>query len=176
LSEFHSTIGLEEYWRALSQIAWVARPRRWARNASCSSESSSLIINGAAMTTPDIDLQQRIEEIQLALAGLFETPKAPASSSYDDGRTLYLQLSWVVESTRDTTLDSRCVATLRLPREQIERYAALDTSKRLIVQDRLKTQVRQRFDEQQNPPAVDGACSVEIAVDDSLFDVRDDPY
>jgi len=128
------------------------------------------------MTTPDIDLQQRIEEIQLALAGLFETPKAPASSSYDDGHTLYLQLSWVVESTRDTTLDARCVATLRLRREQIERYAALDTSKRLIVQERLRTHVRQRFDEQQNPPAVDGACSVEIAADDSLFDVRDDPY
>ena len=126
--------------------------------------------------TTDIDLQQRTEEIQLALAGLFETPKAPASSSYDEGDVLYLQLSWVVESTRDTTLDARCVATLRMTREQIERYAALETSKRLIVQDRLKNLLRRRFDEQQNPPALQGACSMELAPDDSLFDVRDEPY
>lgn len=128
------------------------------------------------MTTTDIDLRQRIEEIQLALASLFKTPKAPASSSYDEGDTLYLQLSWVVESTRDTTLDARCVVTLRVHREQIERYAALETSKRLVVQERLKALVRQRFDEQQNPPALHGACSVDVAVDDPVFDVRDDPY
>jgi len=128
------------------------------------------------MTTTGIDLQQRIEEIQLALAGLFETPKAPASSSYDEGDTVYLQLSWVVDSTRDTTLDSRCVATLRLGRAQIERYAALDTSRRLAVQERLRTLVRRRFDEEQNPPARNGACSIELAVDDTLFDVPDDPY
>lgn len=128
------------------------------------------------MTTTDIDLRQRIEEIQLALASLFKTPKAPASSSYDEGDTLYLQLSWVVESTRDTTLDARCVVTLRMHRTQIERYAALETSKRLVVQERLKALVRQRFDEQQNPPALHGACSVDVAVDDPVFDVRDDPY
>jgi len=128
------------------------------------------------MTTTGIDLRQRIEEIQLALAGLFDTPKTPASSSYDEGDIVYLQLSWVVESTRDTTLDSRCVATLRLGRRQIERYAALDTTKRLAVQERLRTLVRRRFDEEQNPPAREGSCSIELAVDDALFDVPDDPY
>lgn len=126
--------------------------------------------------TTSIDLRQRIEEIQIALAGLFETPKAPASSSYDEGEIVYLQLSWVVESTRDTTLDARCVVTLRLRREQIEHYAALETAKRLLVQERLQTLVRRRFDEEQNPPARDGACSIEVAPDDALFNVRDDPY
>ena len=128
------------------------------------------------MTTTSLDLSQRIEEIQLALAGLFDTPKAPASSSYDEGDVIYLQLSWVVESTRDTTLDARCVATLRLSRAQIERYAALETSKRLAIQERLRTLVRRHFDEEQNPPAREGACSIELAVDDALFDVPDDPY
>ena len=128
------------------------------------------------MTTSDLDLRQRTEEIQLALAGLFETPKAPASSSYDEGDIVYLQLSWVVESTRDTTLDSRCVVTLKLRREQIERYAAFETSKRLAVQERLRMLVRRRFEEQQNPPALEGACSLEVAADDSLFEVPDDPY
>jgi hypothetical protein len=126
------------------------------------------------MTTTGIDMNQRLEEIQLALAGLFESPKAPASSSYDEGDVVYLQLSWVVESTRDTSLDARCVATLRLRREQIERYAALSTSQRLIVQERLRTLVRQRFDEQQNPPALQGACSIEVAADDALFEVRNE--
>jgi len=128
------------------------------------------------MTTSDLDLRQRTEEIQLALAGLFETPKAPASSSYDEGDIVYLQLSWVVESTRDTTLDSRCVVTLKLRREQIERYAAFETSKRLAVQERLRMLVRRRFEEQQNLPALEGACSLEVAADDSLFEVPDDPY
>lgn len=127
------------------------------------------------MTTPGIDLSQRLEEIQLALASLFRTPKTPASSSYDEGEIVYLQLSWVVESTRDTTLDARCVLTLKLRREQIAHYAGLATSERLIVQERLRTLVRQRFDEQQDPPALHGACSVEIAADDALFDVRDAP-
>jgi len=128
------------------------------------------------MTTTSLDLSQRIEEIQLALAGLFDTPKAPASSSYDEGDVIYLQLSWVVESTRDTTLDARCVATLRLSRAQIERYAALETSKRLAIQERLRTLVRRHFDEEQNAHEREGACSIELAVDDALFDVPDDPY
>ncbi|PXW22990.1 DUF3022 domain-containing protein [Paraburkholderia caballeronis] len=128
------------------------------------------------MTTTGIDLRQRIEEIQLALASLFETPKTPASSSYDEGDIVYLQLSWVVESTRDTTLDARCVVTLRLRREQVERYAALETAKRLTVQERLRMVVRRRFEEEQDPPALQRACSIELAVDDALFDVPDDPY
>ncbi|TDV38916.1 hypothetical protein C7405_10133 [Paraburkholderia caballeronis] len=128
------------------------------------------------MTTTGIDLRQRIEEIQLALASLFETPKTPASSSYDEGDIVYLQLSWVVESTRDTTLDARCVVTLRLRREQVERYAALETAKRLTVQERLRMVVRRRFEEEQDPPALQQACSIELAVDDALFDVPDDPY
>ena len=128
------------------------------------------------MTTTGRDLSQRIEEIQLALASLFETPKVPASSSYDEGDAVYLQLSWVIESTRDTTLDARCVVTLRLRRAQIERYAALETTKRLAVQERLRMLVRRRFEEEQNPPALQGACSIDLAVDDSLFEVPDDPY
>lgn len=128
------------------------------------------------MTMPGIDLQQRTEEIQLALASLFDTPKAPASSSYDEGDTVYLQLSWVVESTGDTTLDARCVVTLRLSRAQIERYAALDTSKRLTVQERLRTLVQRRFNEDRRASAQPNACSVEIAADDALFVVPDEPY
>jgi hypothetical protein len=57
-------------------------------------------VDGAMMKTFDID--QRIEEIQLALADLFESPKAPTVSVLNESDAVYLHLTWVVESRRDT--------------------------------------------------------------------------
>ncbi|ACC74440.1 hypothetical protein Bphy_5362 [Paraburkholderia phymatum STM815] len=37
-----------------------------------------------------IGLSQRIEELQLALAGMVESPKAPTVSAYQEGATTYL--------------------------------------------------------------------------------------
>lgn len=42
-------------------------------------------------------------------------------SSYDDGENFFIQASWVVESHRDTTLDARCVLTIRFSEAQIQR-------------------------------------------------------
>jgi hypothetical protein len=120
------------------------------------------------MTTFDFD--QRIEEIQLALAGIFESPKRPQVSLIDEGDTVYFQLSWVIQSQRDTTLDARCAATLRFSRAQLDRYAALDTQRRRMIQQRISKQVRERFAATQTPPAIDGECAVEINVDDATFD------
>ncbi|SFU23944.1 hypothetical protein [Paraburkholderia aspalathi] len=39
----------------------------------------------------DIDLNERVEEIELVLSTLFELPKAPATSSYDDGAIFFIQ-------------------------------------------------------------------------------------
>jgi len=129
---------------------------------------------GAAMNT--IGLSQRIEEIELALAGMFESPKAPTVSAYQEGSTTYLTLSWVVETGRDTTLDARCIATLKLVDAQIDRYALLETAKRRIVQDRLKDLVRRHVDASRAKPASSDDCSVELEVDDAVFDVPDEPY
>ncbi len=123
-----------------------------------------------------IGLSQRIEELELALAGTFPSPKAPAVSAWQEGATTYLTVSWVVGTGRDTTLDARCVASLKLPDAQIDRYAALDTNKRRIVQSRLKDLVRQHVDAMRAQPGAQDSCSVELEADDALFDVPDEPY
>ncbi|MBN3757067.1 DUF3022 domain-containing protein [Paraburkholderia sp. Tr-20389] len=123
-----------------------------------------------------IGLSQRIEEIELALAGMFESPKAPTVSAYQEGTTTYLTLSWVVETGRDTTLDARCIATIKLVDAQIDRYAALETSKRRIVQDRLKDLVRRHVDASRAKAASADSCSIELEVEDTVFDVPNEPY
>lgn len=122
------------------------------------------------------DFQQRVEELQLALANLFESPKAPAVSAVDEGETLYLQVSWVTESRRDTTLDARCVVTLRLSRAQLERYGALDTRRRRVAQERLAGFVRDQFAAQPTPATGQDECSLELTVADTLLDVPEAPY
>jgi hypothetical protein len=115
------------------------------------------------------ELEQRVEEIELALSGIFESPKKPAISSYDEGTRLFIQVSWVVDSHRDTTLDARCVVTLAFTQAQFGRYAALDTARRKAFQARLADWVRKQFNERQNPPALQGDCAVEVDVPDELF-------
>lgn len=117
-----------------------------------------------------IDRQQRVEELELAVADIFPSPKTPAVSVSDEGSTIYLQVSWVLESNADTTLDSRCVCTLRFTREQIDRYAAMDTAKRLEVQRRLKNLVRERVDSDRSANHQDD-CAIDLAPQDDLFDV-----
>jgi hypothetical protein len=84
-----------------------------------------------------VDREQRIEGIDLALAGLFASPKAPTVHCYAEGPSVYFQLSWVTESKGDTSLDSRCVIAVRFSEQQIDRYAAMDTAKRHVFRDRL---------------------------------------
>ncbi|MBN3763838.1 DUF3022 domain-containing protein [Burkholderia sp. Ac-20365] len=127
-----------------------------------------------------IGLSQRIEEIELALIGTFESPKAPTVSAYQEGDTTYLTLSWVVETGRETgndaTLDARCIATLRLGEAQINRYSALDTDKRHVVQDRLRDLVRQHVVASRAQAHSTDNCSIELDVADAIFDVPDEPY
>jgi hypothetical protein len=123
-----------------------------------------------------IGLSQRIEEIELALAGMFESPKAPTVSAYQEGASTFLSLSWVVETGRDTTLDARCVATLKLVDVQIDRYAALETAKRRVVQDRLKDLVRRHVDAARAQQGAADDCSTELEVEDAVFDVPGEPY
>lgn len=122
----------------------------------------------------DIDLNQRVEEIELALSTLFESRKAPAISSYDDGATFFIQVSWVIESHADTTLDARCVLTIRFSESQIQRYAQLDTAKRILVRERLVQMVRSRLPLGGTEPPVEGECAEDLQVDDRLLEF-DDP-
>ncbi|APA89478.1 DUF3022 domain-containing protein (plasmid) [Paraburkholderia sprentiae WSM5005] len=122
----------------------------------------------------DIDLNQRVEEIELALSTLFESPKAPAISGYDDGRTFFIQASWVIESLGDTTLDSRCVLTLHFSESQIQRYAQMDTAQRILVRERLCQMVRDRLPLGGTKPPLQGDCAEDLHVEDRLLDV-DDP-
>ncbi|WP_345815937.1 DUF3022 domain-containing protein [Paraburkholderia sp. PREW-6R] len=118
----------------------------------------------------EAELQQRAEELELALANVFESPKAPAISSYDEGTRIFLQVSWVVESHADTTLDSRCAFTLALSEAQFNRYAAMDTAQRKAFQERLAGWAGKTFHEKrQNAPADDDDCAVEADVPETLF-------
>lgn len=117
----------------------------------------------------DIDMSQRMEEIELALSTIFESPKAPAISSYDDGATCFIQVSWVVESHADTTLDSRCVLTVRFTRPQIQRYAEMDTAQRIIVRERVVQMVRGRLPVGAGAAPQQGECAEDLQVDDSLL-------
>ncbi|MGF6638710.1 hypothetical protein OKW38_000843 [Paraburkholderia sp. MM5496-R1] len=121
----------------------------------------------------DIDLNQRVEEIELALSTLFESPKAPAISSYDDGRTFFIQASWVVESHGDTTLDARCVLTLHFSDSQIQRYAQMDTAQRILVRERLCQMVRDRPRPEGGELPLRGECAEDLQVEDRLLDVDD---
>ncbi|MFP3558733.1 DUF3022 domain-containing protein [Paraburkholderia sp. SIMBA_049] len=123
-----------------------------------------------------IDLPQRIEEIGLGLAQLFESPKPASVTNYDEGSTFFFHVSWVVESHRDTSLDARCVVTIRFSDQQIRRYAAMETAKRRTFRDRLCASVRARFTEQQNPPTLQGDCAIEMNVEEALFDMPEPPY
>jgi hypothetical protein len=119
------------------------------------------------------DREQRIEEIELGLAGLFASPKTPSVQSYEEANRLHFLLSWVVESNRDTSLDSRCVIVIRFAEPQIDRYAAMDTTQRRAFRDRLGAFVRRRFDDQYKPPPLEGDCSIEFDVDDTLLEIQD---
>jgi hypothetical protein len=122
----------------------------------------------------DIDLNQRVEEIELALATLFESPKAPAISAYDDGRTFFIQASWVIESHADTTLDSRCVLTIHFSKAQIERYVQMDTAQRVRVRERLCEMVRDQVRPGGTKLPLQVECAEDLHVEDRLLDV-DDP-
>ncbi len=98
--------------------------------------------------------------------------------SYEEGDRLHFLLSWVVESERDTLLDSRCVIAIRFAEPQIDRNGEMGTAQRRAFRDRLGLSVRQRLDEQYKPPPLEGACSIELYVDDMLLEVQDtgSPY
>ena len=123
----------------------------------------------------ETDRQQRIEEIELALASAFESPKSPSVITYDEGAAFYMQLAWVLQSHGDTSLDTRCAATLRFSQAQINRYAAMDTIKRRTIQERLKATVQTRFAELKSSSPNQNECALEVNVDDSLFDVPEEP-
>jgi hypothetical protein len=123
-----------------------------------------------------IDMGQRLEELQLAVRDTFASPKVAAVRSYDEGDTIYILVSWVSETGADTTLDSRCAVTIRFARSQIERYAAFDTARRKEIQARFSELVRTTFEAKRSAQPNEGECAVEFAVPDSLMEIRDEPY
>ncbi|MEQ5844398.1 MULTISPECIES: DUF3022 domain-containing protein [Paraburkholderia] len=114
-----------------------------------------------------------MDELKQATVDIFKSAKAPTARLYDEGPTVYLQISWVPQSHADTTLDSRCVCTVRFAREQIDRYAAMDTAGRLRVQRKLRVFVRERFDAGGPISARQDDCSAEFSAGDDLLDVAD---
>ncbi|WP_213308367.1 hypothetical protein [Paraburkholderia sacchari] len=122
------------------------------------------------------DFDQRVEEIQMSLANLFESPKASTVSCLEEGDTVIVRLSWVVESRRDSTLDARCAATIYATRAQLERYAGLDTAQRRTIQQRIRQRVQMQFEEHQDPTQPGGACTFDVVLDDAIFHADKDDY
>lgn len=128
------------------------------------------------MKMKKFDFDQRLEEIQIALANLFDSPKTSTVSLLEEGDTVTVHLSWVVESHGDSTLDARCAATIRATRAQLEGYAALDTVQRRTIQQRIRQRVRTRFEECEDPAKPGSACSFDVALDDAIFRADKDSY
>lgn len=119
------------------------------------------------------DQDQRVEELQLALSRAFESRKAPAVSVLDEGDQLVMNVTWVTETGRDSTLDSRCSASIRFAAEQIDRYVAMETVQRRFVQDRMVERLQSDIEQlHEDRPDEDG-CSIEIRAHDGWFDVPD---
>lgn len=122
------------------------------------------------------DFGQRLEEIQIALALLFDSPKTPNVSLLEEGDAIIAHMSWVVDSHRDSTLDARCAATIHATRAQLERYAGLGTAQRRTIQQRIRQRVRARFEESRDPAQPGGACSFDVVLDDTIFHTENDTY
>ena len=122
------------------------------------------------------DFGQRLEEIQMSLAHLFDSPKTSTVSLLEEGDAVIVHLSWVVDSHRDSTLDARCAATIHATRAQLERYAGLSTAQRRTIQQRIRQRVRTRFEACQDPAQPGGACSFDVELDDAVFHADEDDY
>jgi len=122
------------------------------------------------------DFKQRLEEIQIALSHLFDSPKTSTVSLLEEGDSVIVHLTWVVESHRDSTLDARCAATIRATRVQLESYAGLDTAQRRTIQQRIRQRVRTRFEESRDPTQPGGACTFDVVLDDAIFHADKDHY
>ncbi|QBR02906.1 hypothetical protein [Paraburkholderia pallida] len=122
------------------------------------------------------DFAQRLEEIQIALAHLFDSPKTSTVSLLEEGDAIIVHLSWVVDSHRDSTLDARCAATIHATRVQLERYAGLGTAQRRTIQQRIRQRVRARFEACRDPAQPGGACTFDVVLDEAIFDAESDAY
>ncbi|MDR5780693.1 hypothetical protein QCE63_14820 [Caballeronia sp. LZ065] len=116
------------------------------------------------------DYDQRVEELQLAMSDAFESRKTPAVSVLDEEDSVVINVSWVTESGRDTTLDSRCSASVRFTTAQLERYSSVDIGRRKILQGRVAEGLRQAFARSGSAQPEPGACSLELRADDAWFD------
>ncbi|MDR5758515.1 hypothetical protein [Caballeronia sp. LZ035] len=115
------------------------------------------------------DYDQLIEELQLAMSGAFASRKTPAVSALDEEHSVVVNVSWVTESGRDTTLDSRCSASVRFTTAQLERYSSVDIGRRKIIQGRVAEGLRQAFSRSGSGQTEPGACSLELRADDAWF-------
>jgi hypothetical protein len=115
------------------------------------------------------DQDQRVGELQLAMSRAFESRKTPAVSLLDEGDELVVNVSWVTASGRDTTLDSRCSASIRFASPQVERYAVMDIGQRRIIQDRLVDALRHAFAQSRGGQPDTNACSLDLRADDAWF-------
>jgi hypothetical protein len=142
------------------------RQTRFARGFEHCCAMNECYTGDARMT--HADQEQRIEELQIALSRAFEARKRPSVSAIDDGDDIVLRISWVTQSTRDTSLDARCAADVFFSSNQIARYADRDTAQRQTIQARLIQRVQQAFASQADADA--DACSVSVRIDDALLD------
>lgn len=120
-------------------------------------------------TNTDIDVPQRIEELEMALANAVVAVKRPTVSSIDEGDRRFLQVSWVTASRADTSLDSRCALTVSFTREQLSAYTRMPPHARESFRERLASASLAYFNEQHSKQEPPDNCSAEYVVPDTLL-------
>lgn len=158
-------------------LRWAPPPRSEADNGApvaMGTRFAATKAKGTGVNVKQIGRQQRIEELELALAGIFSSPEAPAVSATDEGSTVYLQISWVLESQADTTLDSRCICTVGLASAQID--ATLQWTRRHgCVFDTVLTSRSRAIRSWQTRGCEASEIGQSSSPRDDLFDVSDEP-
>lgn len=119
--------------------------------------------------TTDIDVLQRMQELEMLLFGAFEAVKRPNVTSSVEEKRVFLQVSWVHASNADSSLDSRCALTVVLTRQQLERYAHMNANARDVFRQQLQTEAIGYFDRQHAKQSSNN-CSVEYEVPDTLLE------
>lgn len=117
-----------------------------------------------------------LHEIELALAGAFDSPEAIEITHHHLDDALFLQISWRVAPHSSALPDAQCLLTLRLSRGALGRYARLDAQRRRVVQGRLGALVRGRAPCEPEAALVRGDMALQTSIADALVTLPEEPW
>jgi len=115
-----------------------------------------------------IDTEQRLTELEHALARRFASPSTAATHVADSGG-LAINVSWISASSDMSILDARCALAIEFGSHVFARYAALNTAARLRFQAQLCDAASATVHQQRTVHGA-GQCNASLTVDQRMLD------